>query len=71
MCDFQSKVTFESVDQGQIEKLKEDIDSNFKKVFSAQNLFMDSCYRLQMDESQIESKISDILEKLIETFDKK
>ncbi|XP_063914188.1 uncharacterized protein LOC135130682 [Zophobas morio] len=58
-------------DESQIEKLKENIDANFEKVFSAQNLFMDSCYRLQMDESQIESKISDILEKLIETFDKK
>ncbi|XP_044267176.1 uncharacterized protein LOC123012980 isoform X2 [Tribolium madens] len=58
-------------DQGEIEKLKNEIDSNFKKVFYAQDLFMDNCYRLQMDESQIESKISDILEKLIETFDKK
>jgi low affinity Fe/Cu permease len=58
-------------DESQINKLNEKIDSNFEKVFFAQNLFMDSCYRLQMDESQIESKISDILEKLIETFEQK
>ncbi|RZC34953.1 leucine-rich repeat-containing protein, partial [Asbolus verrucosus] len=66
-----NKEQLPQADESPIDKLHEKIDANFEKVFSAQNLFMDNCYRLQMDESQIESKISDILEKLIDTFEKK
>lgn len=34
----------------------------------AQNLFMENCYRLQKDEPQLETKISEVLNEMINTF---
>lgn len=57
--------------QQNLTKLEEKFDTNFAKLLLKQDLFLESCYKLQMDESQLERKISDILEKLIITFEEK
>lgn len=71
ICNYSFFHCFFFLENEQMGKLTEKIDMNFEKILSTQNLFIDSCYRLQMDESQIETKISLILEKLMETFEKK
>lgn len=44
------------------------MESNFENIMLAQNLFLESCHRIQMDETQLETKISLVLEKLLESF---
>ncbi|CAG9814213.1 unnamed protein product [Phaedon cochleariae] len=46
-------------------------NANFEKILTNQDVFMESCHRLQMDESQIESEISVMLNKLIDMLEKK
>lgn len=58
-------------DGNKLTELREQFDTNFEKLLLKQDLFLESCYKLQMDESQLERKISDILEKLISTFEAK
>lgn len=58
-------------DEPKLVELGEKLDTNFGKLLLKQDLFLESCYKLQMDESQLETKISDILEKLISTFEEK
>ncbi|KAF2904883.1 hypothetical protein ILUMI_01300 [Ignelater luminosus] len=60
-----------SIDNKKLQELSEKIDSNFENVMIAQNLFLESCHRVQMDESQLESQISIVLEKLIDIFENK
>ncbi|KAJ8976650.1 hypothetical protein NQ317_009114 [Molorchus minor] len=54
-----------------IAEINNKMTSNFEKILSNQDLFLESCHRLQMDESQIESEISDMLEKLIDMLEKR
>ncbi|XP_022902244.1 putative leucine-rich repeat-containing protein DDB_G0290503 [Onthophagus taurus] len=54
-----------------LEELEKKMDNNFNSVMSAQNTFLESCYRVQKDEAQLESKIGEVLEKLLETFSEK
>lgn len=58
-------------EQESISEINKKLDSNFEKLILKQDLFLEGCYKLQMDESQIESKISIVLEKLIDIFEKK
>ncbi|KAJ8929737.1 hypothetical protein NQ314_017552, partial [Rhamnusium bicolor] len=53
------------------EDINKKLTTNFEKVLTNQDLFLESCHRLQMDESQIESEISNMLEKLIDMLEKK
>lgn len=57
------------IDQKLLSDVAQKLDTNFEKVISTQNTFMESCHRLQMDESQLEGQISDILNKLIDNFE--
>lgn len=60
---------YEVIDQKLLSDVAQKLDTNFEKVISTQNTFMESCHRLQMDESQLEGQISDILNKLIDNFE--
>lgn len=55
----------------QYEDLDKKMTDNFNKILMNQDVFMDSCHRLQMDEAQIETEISVMLEKLIDMLEKK
>lgn len=57
------------IDQKLLSDVAQKLDSNFEKVISTQNTFLESCHRVQMDESQLEGQISDILNKLIDNFE--
>ncbi|CAG9863375.1 unnamed protein product [Phyllotreta striolata] len=52
-------------------ELEDIMTANFDKVLTNQEVFLESCHRLQMDESQIESEISVMLNKLIDMLEKK
>lgn len=54
-----------------IEEIDKKLSTNFDKILMNQDIFMDSCHRLQMDEPQIEREISTMLEKLIDMLEKK
>ncbi|XP_044752656.1 uncharacterized protein LOC123312344 [Coccinella septempunctata] len=60
---------YEVIDQQLLSDMAKKLDSNFEKVILSQNTFLESCHRLQMDESQLEGQISDILNKLIDNFE--
>ncbi|CAH0556447.1 unnamed protein product [Brassicogethes aeneus] len=53
------------------ENFTEELENNIQKVLSNQEIFLESCHRVQMDEAQIESEISTTLEKLIDMLSKK
>ncbi|XP_017783217.1 PREDICTED: uncharacterized protein LOC108567332 isoform X3 [Nicrophorus vespilloides] len=55
----------------ELRNLSDKLDANFEMIMMLQNQFLESCHRVQMDEAHIETKISEILEKLIETFERK
>lgn len=42
------------------------MEDNFKNIMATQNLFLESCKRIQMDETQLETKISTVLEELLD-----
>lgn len=54
-----------------VQELTRRVDSNFQLVITSQNLFMENCHRLQLEEPQLESKISIILEKILTTITNK
>ncbi|XP_030747834.1 uncharacterized protein LOC115876265 [Sitophilus oryzae] len=54
-----------------LESLRKSLNLSMEKILSNQGLFLESCHRVQMDESQIESEISVMLEKLIDMLEKK
>ncbi|KAG5900145.1 hypothetical protein JTB14_012818 [Gonioctena quinquepunctata] len=56
---------------GDYDKFEKKLDDNFEKILTNQDVFLESCHRLQMDESQIESEISVMLNKLIDMLEKK
>ncbi|CAG9835337.1 unnamed protein product [Diabrotica balteata] len=51
--------------------LDKKLTANIEKILTNQDVFLESCHRLQMDESQIESEISVMLNKLIDMLEKK
>nr|XP_023016162.1 uncharacterized protein LOC111505568 [Leptinotarsa decemlineata] len=53
------------------EEFEKKLNDNFEKILTNQDVFLQSCYRLQKDESQIETQISDILNKLIDMLEKR
>lgn len=53
------------------QELDKKLSTNFEKILTNQDVFLESCHRLQMDESQIESEISVMLNKLIDMLEKK
>ncbi|XP_056645609.1 putative leucine-rich repeat-containing protein DDB_G0290503 [Diorhabda sublineata] len=53
------------------QELEKKLSANFEKILTNQDVFLESCHRLQMDESQIESEISVMLNKLIDMLEKK
>ncbi|KAF5281259.1 hypothetical protein FQA39_LY05145 [Lamprigera yunnana] len=54
-----------------LEEISKKVDTNFEDILLTQNLFLESCHRVQMDEAQIESQISVVLNKLIDIFENK
>ncbi|KAJ8916252.1 hypothetical protein NQ315_016392 [Exocentrus adspersus] len=54
-----------------LEELNQNLKKNFQRILTNQDVFLESCHRLQMDESQIETEISAMLEKLIDMLEKK
>ncbi|KAL1497040.1 hypothetical protein ABEB36_008068 [Hypothenemus hampei] len=58
-------------DKTSLESLKKSVNLSLEKIISQQNLFLESCHRVQMDESQIESEISQMLGKLIDMLETK
>ncbi|XP_066259221.1 putative leucine-rich repeat-containing protein DDB_G0290503 [Euwallacea similis] len=58
-------------DKTSMESLKKALNLSLEKIISNQELFLESCHRVQMDESQIESEISTLLGKLIDMLDVK
>ncbi|XP_066156363.1 uncharacterized protein MCAP_0864-like [Euwallacea fornicatus] len=56
-------------DKTSVESLKKALNLSLEKIISNQELFLESCHRVQMDESQIESEISTLLGKLIDLLD--
>ncbi|XP_031342957.1 uncharacterized protein LOC116170595 [Photinus pyralis] len=61
----------DSQDYSKLDELNKKIDENFQNVMLTQNMFLESCHRVQMDEAQIESQIGAVLNKLIDTFENK
>ncbi|KAJ8958799.1 hypothetical protein NQ318_019557 [Aromia moschata] len=66
-----SKNTSNVLGSSGVNEINKKLTTNFEKILSNQDLFLESCHRVQMDESQIESEISDMLEKLIDMLEKK
>ncbi|KRT85603.1 hypothetical protein AMK59_1293, partial [Oryctes borbonicus] len=60
-----------SKEKSKLHEIDKKIDSNFESLMLAQNLFMENCYRLQKDEPQLETKISEVLDEMINTFNAK
>lgn len=58
-------------DKNAIEALKRSVNLSLEKIITNQELFLESCHRVQMDESQIESEISMMLGKLIDMLESK
>lgn len=52
----------------ELDKLRAKMQKNFDELFLKQDLLLE---KLQMDENDMESKISDMFEKLIDTIEKK
>lgn len=63
--------SFTNTLQRKFSEIGRKMDSNFQNVMLTQNLFLESCHRIQMDEAQLENKISLVLEKLIDSFTNK
>ncbi|KAF7264502.1 hypothetical protein GWI33_023132 [Rhynchophorus ferrugineus] len=53
------------------DSLKRSINLSFEKILANQGLFLESCHRVQMDESRIETEISSMLGKLLDMLEKK
>lgn len=69
--NIQTRVSLSAASDEKLKSISVKIDENFENLLATQNMFLESCYRVQMDESQLESKISLILQKLIDTFERK
>lgn len=54
-----------------LDEIINNLKTNFQRILTNQDLFLESCHRLQMDEAQIESEISVTLENLINMIEKK
>lgn len=54
-----------------LEEISKKMDSNFQTVLQTQALFLESCHKVQIDESQLEEKISTVLDKLLAVFEEK
>jgi len=56
-------------------KSENELEAKFKEhlqlLVDGQNLFMDSCHRLQSNERQIENDMVDILERILDRIDNK
>ncbi|XP_069674237.1 putative leucine-rich repeat-containing protein DDB_G0290503 isoform X3 [Periplaneta americana] len=51
--------------QRRLSELGRKFDSNFQMLMLAQNLFLESCHRIQLDEPQLETKITKVLERIL------
>ncbi|CAG9771375.1 unnamed protein product [Ceutorhynchus assimilis] len=58
-------------DKLSLESLQKSVNISLDKIITNQELFLESCHRVQMDESQIESEISVMLGKLIDMLETK
>ncbi|XP_018568018.1 uncharacterized protein LOC108908462 [Anoplophora glabripennis] len=54
-----------------LDEINKNLKLNFQRILTNQDVFLESCHRLQMDEAQIESEISVTLESLIDMIEKK
>lgn len=54
-----------------LEDISRKMDSSFQTVLQTQALFLESCHKVQIDESQLEEKISSVLERLLTVFEEK
>jgi len=45
------------------------LSSTIERLNSRQELYQDSCHRLQLTEPQIEQRIAEILEKIVESLE--
>lgn len=59
------------LDKTSLDSLKKSVNLSLEKIITNQDLFLESCHRVQMDESQIESEISVMLGKLIDMLETK
>ncbi|XP_060516898.1 uncharacterized protein LOC132696205 [Cylas formicarius] len=61
-----TKANFDQPCSGTQEK---DLNQSIEKILTNQDLFLESCHKVQMDESQIESEISVMLEKVVDMLE--
>lgn len=64
----------EKISEGRVENeeiTEFNMDIKLSKIISNQELFMENCHRLQIDETQIEQEISEIMRRLIGMLDQK
>lgn len=54
-----------SIIQKKFSNINQKIDSNFNNTILAHNLFLESCHRIQLEEPQLETKITIVLETLL------
>ncbi|XP_075234018.1 uncharacterized protein LOC142331790 [Lycorma delicatula] len=54
-----------------VQELTRKVDTNFQMVLTTQSLFMENCHRLQVEETQLEFKLSLVLEKILITITNK
>ncbi|KAJ9574153.1 hypothetical protein L9F63_008409, partial [Diploptera punctata] len=54
--------------QRRLNELGRKFDSSFQMLMLAQNLFLESCHRIQIDEPQMETKLTRVLEKILDTI---
>jgi hypothetical protein len=54
--------------QRRLNELGRKFDSSFQMLMLAQNLFLESCHRIQLDEPQLEIKLTKVLERILDAI---
>jgi hypothetical protein len=54
--------------QRRLNELGRKFDSSFQMLMLAQNLFLESCHRIQLDEPQLEGKLTQVLERILDAI---
>ncbi|XP_023704622.1 uncharacterized protein LOC111862963 isoform X3 [Cryptotermes secundus] len=54
--------------QRRLNELGRKFDSSFQMLMLAQNLFLESCHRIQLDEPQLEMKLTKVLERILDAI---
>lgn len=54
--------------QRRMSELGRKLDSSFQMLMLGQQMFLESCHRLQLDEPQIEAKLTQVLERILDTI---